>query len=52
MVVEVKNFIGKSEVDDLEKAVGEYVFSQQIIHKNEPDYQLYYITEEEKTWVS
>lgn len=41
IVVEVKSFIGKSEVDDLEKAVGQYVVYQQIINKNEPDYILY-----------
>jgi hypothetical protein len=41
IVVEVKSFIGKSDVDDLEKAVGQYVVYQQIINKNEPDYLLY-----------
>ena len=41
IVVEVKSFIGKSEVDDLENAIGQYVVYQQIINKNEPDYQLY-----------
>jgi hypothetical protein len=41
IVVEVKSFIGKSEVDDLENAIGQYVVYQQIINKNEPDYKLY-----------
>jgi hypothetical protein len=41
IVVEVKSFIGKSEIDDLEKAVGQYVIYQQVINKNEPDYILY-----------
>jgi hypothetical protein len=41
IVVEVKSFIGKSEVEDLENAVGQYVVYQQIINKNQPDYLLY-----------
>ncbi len=41
IVVEVNSFIRKSEVDDLEKAVGQFVVYQQIINKNEPDYKLY-----------
>lgn len=41
IVVEVKSFIGQSDIKDLEQAVGQYVIYRQILDKTVPDYKLY-----------
>lgn len=41
IAVEVKSFIGKSDVDDLEKALGQYVLYHKHLKNSEPDRKLY-----------
>jgi hypothetical protein len=41
IAVEVKSFIGNSDVDDLEKALGQYVLYQEILKFNDPSRQLF-----------
>lgn len=41
IAVEVKSFIGKSDVDDLEKAIGQYVVYQDVLFETEPERMLY-----------
>jgi len=45
--VEVKSFIGRSEMDDLEKAVGQYIVYYDVLKKTEPDRELYLAVPEE-----
>jgi len=45
--VEVKSFIGLSEMDDLEKAVGQYIVYYDVLKKTEPDRELYLAVPEE-----
>jgi hypothetical protein len=47
IAVEVKSFVGPSEMDDLEKAVGQYVLYQEILAQTEPDRELYLAVNEE-----
>jgi hypothetical protein len=37
IAVEIKSFVGDSEVDDLEKAVGQYVLHRAILAQLEPE---------------
>jgi hypothetical protein len=37
----VKSFVGKSDVDDLEKAIGQYVVYQDVLLETEPERVLY-----------
>jgi hypothetical protein len=37
IAVEVKSFVGPSELDDLEKALGQYVLYHEILTQTEPD---------------
>ncbi|MCP4704291.1 MAG: hypothetical protein GY865_06755 [candidate division Zixibacteria bacterium] len=47
IVVEIKSFLGHSNVRDLQQAIGQYVMYRQILDKSEPDRLLYLaITEE------
>ena len=39
--VEIKSFTGRSDADDLEKALGQYVLYQDILAELEPDRTLY-----------
>jgi hypothetical protein len=41
IVVEVKSFIGPSDVKDLEQALGQYVLYRRLLDKLEPDRILY-----------
>jgi len=47
IAVEIKSFIGLSEMDDLEKAVGQYVVYNTVLAKVEPDRDLYLGVNEE-----
>lgn len=41
IAVEIKSFIGDSEMDDLEKAIGQYVVYCAVLAEEEPDRLLY-----------
>ncbi len=41
IAVEVKSFFGTSEIDDLEKAVGQFTIYRHVLAQNEPDRRLY-----------
>ncbi|MCI0698878.1 XisH family protein [candidate division KSB1 bacterium] len=41
IAVEVKSFVGESEIDDLEKAIGQYVMYRAILAEKEPNRLLY-----------
>lgn len=41
IAVEVKSFIGASDLDDLEKALGQYIIYLDVLSLVEPDRQLY-----------
>src|SRR4051812_2289680 len=41
IAVEIKSFLGDSEVDDLEKAVGQFVVYRAILAEREPDRSLF-----------
>jgi hypothetical protein len=41
IAVEVKSFVGDSEMDDLEKAIGQYVVYRAVLAEREPERVLY-----------
>ena len=41
IAVEIKSFTGRSDVDDLEKALGQYILYQDVLTELEPDRTLY-----------
>lgn len=41
IAVEIKSFTGRSDIDDLEKALGQYVLYQDILIELEPERVLY-----------
>ncbi|MCQ3929989.1 MAG: fatty-acid synthase [Chloroflexi bacterium] len=41
IAVEVKSFVGASEMQDIEKAIGQYVVYRAVLAKKEPDRHLY-----------
>jgi hypothetical protein len=41
IAVEIKSFVGKSDVEDLEKALGQFVLYHDILDEVEPDRVLY-----------
>jgi hypothetical protein len=41
IAVEVKSFLGRSDVDDLEKALGQYVLCYSVLSEQEPERTLY-----------
>jgi len=41
IILEIKSFIGNSDVKDLEQALGQYVLYQHVIDIVEPEYDLY-----------
>lgn len=45
--VEVKSFTGHSEMNELEKAVGQYIVYHDVLRKTEPDRELYLAVPEE-----
>lgn len=47
IAVEIKSFVGLSEMDDLEKAVGQYVVYHDVLLQVEPERALYLAINEE-----
>ena len=47
IAVEVKSFVGLSEMDDLEKAIGQYVVYHDVLLQVEPERALYLAVNEE-----
>ena len=47
IAVEIKSFVGLSEMDDLEKAVGQFVVYHDVLSNVEPDRVLYLAVAEE-----
>ena len=41
IAVEIKSFLGSSEMDDLEKALGQFVLYRSVLAKREPDRTLF-----------
>jgi len=41
IAVEIKSFMGRSELDDLEKAVGQYTLYHDVMAESEPDRVLF-----------
>lgn len=41
IAVEIKSFVGPSEIDDLKNALGQFVLYRTIMGKTEPDRELY-----------
>jgi hypothetical protein len=41
IAVEIKSFVGESEVDDLENALGQYVLYRAVLAEREPQRRLY-----------
>jgi hypothetical protein len=41
IAVEIKSFVGASEVDDLEKAIGQYILYRAVLAEREPQRRLY-----------
>lgn len=41
IAVEIKSFVGDSEVDDLEKALGQYILYRTVLSEREPNRVLY-----------
>ncbi|MBD2314154.1 XisH family protein [Desertifilum sp. FACHB-1129] len=51
IAVEVKSFIGYSEIEDLKNAVGQFVLYRAILSQTEPDRKLY-LAVRENTFIS
>jgi len=49
IAVEIKSFLGDSDVTELEKAIGQYILYRRILREKEPDRKLY-LAVEEKTY--
>ena len=47
IAIEIKSFTGRSDVDDLEKAVGQFVVYRSILSRREPERSLYLAVPEE-----
>jgi len=47
IAIEVKSFVGLSEMDDLEKALGQYTLYHDVLARLEPDRDLYLAIDEE-----
>jgi XisH protein len=41
IAVEIKSFRGRSEVEDLEKALGQYILYKEVLSENEPEHELF-----------
>ncbi|MEH1936258.1 MAG: element excision factor XisH family protein [Nostoc sp.] len=41
IAVEIKSFVGRSDIDDLEKALGQYILYKDILSEREPERVLY-----------
>lgn len=46
IAVEIKSFLGRSEMDDLENALGQYVLYRQVLQRTEPDREVYLAVQE------
>ncbi len=44
IAVEIKSFLGRSDVEDLRNALGQYVLYQQVLEEIEPDREIYLAT--------
>ena len=47
IVVEVKSFVGRSDVRDLEQALGQYILYRQVLNEMQSDRTLYLAVSEE-----
>ncbi len=47
IAVEIKSFVGRSEVNDLENAIGQFVVYRSVLARREPDRNLYLAVPEE-----
>jgi hypothetical protein len=47
IAVEVKSFLGRSDITELERAIGQYVLYRRILREDEPERKLYIAVEEE-----
>ena len=47
IAVEVKSFVGRSQIRDLQQAVGQYILYLDVLSKVEPDRELYLAIHEE-----
>jgi hypothetical protein len=52
IALEVKSFVGDSEMDDLEKALGQYTLYHDLLAELEPDRVLYLAVPEKFYWIS
>jgi len=50
IAVEVKSFVGDSEIDDLEKAIGQYVVYRAVLAEREPNRVLYLAVPQDVLW--
>jgi hypothetical protein len=50
IAVEIKSFVGRSDVDDLEKALGQYLLYHDILVQREPD-RILYLAVHEGVWL-
>ena len=50
IAVEIKSFVGRSDVDDLEKALGQYLLYHDILVQREPDRILYLAVRRRMAW--
>lgn len=50
IAVEIKSFVGRSDVDDLEKALGQYLLYHDILAQREPD-RILYLAVHEDVWL-
>jgi XisH protein len=50
IAVEIKSFVGRSDVDDLEKALGQYLLYHDILARREPD-RILYLAVHEDVWL-
>jgi hypothetical protein len=41
VAIEIKSFVGNSEIEDLKNAIGQYVLYQNVLELTEPDRKLY-----------
>jgi XisH protein len=41
IAVEIKSFVGKSDIDDLEKALGQYILYHDVLAERQPERTLY-----------
>jgi XisH protein len=50
IAVEIKSLVGRSDVDDLEKALGQYLLYHDILAQREPD-RILYLAVHEGVWL-